>query len=130
LLQKPKYRTIPAFGRQVLPFVRNVRTHGRQPLQSIKDFFLFAVFGPISIFPAKEDAMKARVAYYSESSNTEKLAKAIYHGITATPEKEIGTISEAKAQDYNVIFVGFPVQSSSVPAKAEQFIKIYRKGKC
>ena len=73
--------------------------------------------------------MKARVAYYSESSNTEKLAKAIYHGITATPEKEIGTISEAKAQDYNVIFVGFPVQASSVPAKVEKFIKSVPEGK-
>ena len=73
--------------------------------------------------------MKALVAYYSESSNTEKLAKAIYEGITAVSEKEMGSITEAKPQDYDVIFVGFPVQASSVPAKVEKFIKKIPEGK-
>ena len=73
--------------------------------------------------------MKALVAYYSESSNTEKLAKAIYEGITAVAEKEIGSISEANAQDFDVIFVGFPVQASSVPGKVEKFIKSIPAGK-
>ena len=73
--------------------------------------------------------MKALVAYYSESNNTEKLAKAIYEGITAVSEKEMGSITEANPQDYDVIFVGFPVQASSVPAKVEQFIKNIPEGK-
>ena len=72
--------------------------------------------------------MKALVAYYSESGNTEKLAKAIYDGINI-PEKEITPISEAKAKDCDVIFVGFPVQASSVPAKVEKFIKSVPEGK-
>jgi flavodoxin len=72
--------------------------------------------------------MKALVAFYSESGNTEKLAKAIYDGINA-PGKEIMPISDANANDYDVIFVGFPVQASSVPAKVEKFIKSVPEGK-
>jgi flavodoxin I len=72
--------------------------------------------------------MKALVAYYSESGNTEKLAKAIYGGIDV-PKKEIMPISEAISKDYDVIFVGFPVQASSVPAKVEGFIKSIPEGK-
>ena len=72
--------------------------------------------------------MKALVAYYSESGNTEKLAKAIYDGINASG-KEIIPISEANAIDFDVIFVGFPVQASSVPAKVENFIKSVPEGK-
>ena len=72
--------------------------------------------------------MKALVVYYSESGNTEKLAKAIYDGINI-PEKEIMPISEADTEGYDVIFVGFPVHASSVPAKVEKFIKSVPEGK-
>ena len=72
--------------------------------------------------------MKALVAYYSESGNTEKLARAIYGGINA-PEKEINPINDANAKDFDVIFVGFPVQASSVPTKVEEFIKSIPEGK-
>ena len=72
--------------------------------------------------------MKTLVAYYSESGNTEKLAKAIYDGIIV-PEKKILPISDASAKDNDVIFVGFPVQASSVPAKVENFIKSVPEGK-
>ena len=72
--------------------------------------------------------MKALVAFYSESGNTEKLAKAIYDGINV-PGKEIMPISEANAKDHDVIFIGFPVQASSVPAKVEKFIKNIPEGK-
>jgi flavodoxin len=72
--------------------------------------------------------MKALVAYYSESGNTEKLAKAIYEGIPA-PDKAIGTIADVTPSDYDVVFVGFPVQASSVPGKVEKFIKSIPGGK-
>ena len=72
--------------------------------------------------------MKALVAYYSESGNTEKLAKAIYDGISV-PEKEMMPIGEANATDGDVIFIGFPVQASSVPATVEKFIKSVPEGK-
>ena len=55
------------------------------------------------VFIEKENLMKALVAYYSESCNTEKLAKAIYDGINL-PEKEIVPIGDADVKDHDVIF--------------------------
>jgi flavodoxin len=73
--------------------------------------------------------MKTLVTYYSESGNTEKLAEAIYEGLEAT-ENEIAQISEAKNfEDYDVIFVGFPVHGSSVPPKVEKCLKRIPEGK-
>ena len=73
--------------------------------------------------------MKTLVTYYSESGNTEKLAKAIFEGLEAT-DNEIAKISEEKNfDDYDVIFMGFPVHGSSVPSKAEKCIKRIPEGK-
>ena len=73
--------------------------------------------------------MKTLVTYYSQSGNTKKLAQAIYEGLSAT-ESEIEQISETKNfEKYDVIFVGFPVHSSSVPSKVEQCLKRIPKGK-
>ena len=73
--------------------------------------------------------MKTLVTYYSETGNTEKLAKAIYEGLEAT-ENEIAPISEANHfEKYDVIFVGFPVHGSSVPSKAEKYLKRIPEGK-
>lgn len=66
--------------------------------------------------------MKALVTYYSRTGNTEKLARAIYDAIHV--EKELCPIPELeKIEGYDVIFVGFPVQAHSVPAKALPFFK-------
>ncbi|MGD8961395.1 MAG: flavodoxin family protein [Desulfobacterales bacterium] len=73
--------------------------------------------------------MKTLVAYYSESGNTEKLAQAIYEGLKVT-DNEIKKISDAiHFEDYDVIFVGFPVHGSSVPAKVEKCLKRIPQGK-
>ncbi len=66
--------------------------------------------------------MKSLVTYYSETKNTEKLAKAIYDGIDETT-KDIVPISEADPEGYDVIFIGFPVIEHSVPGKVGRFIK-------
>jgi len=67
--------------------------------------------------------MKALVTYYSETGNTEKLAQAIFEGIERM-EKEILPIEEVQDVDgYDLIFCGFPVQASSVPGKAEAFLR-------
>ncbi len=76
-----------------------------------------------------EGAVKTLVAYYSESGNTEKLAKAIYKGLEAT-DNEIEKIGETtNFAAYDIIFVGFPVQSSSVPPKVEKALKRIPEGK-
>ena len=51
--------------------------------------------------------MKVLVTYYSETGNTEKVAKAIYDGIQRA-EKEILPIEEVASVDvYDLIFCGF-----------------------
>ena len=67
--------------------------------------------------------MKVLVTYYSETGNTEKVARAIYDGIEKA-EKEILPIQETEnMEDYDLIFCGFPVHSHSIPAPAEKFLK-------
>jgi flavodoxin len=66
--------------------------------------------------------MKALVTYYSQTGNTEKLARSIYEAIHV--EKELIPIQEVRSfEGYDIIFVGFPVQAHSVPAKALPFFK-------
>ena len=73
--------------------------------------------------------MKALVTYYSETGNTEELARAIFDGIERA-EKDIVPIKEApKVKDYDVIFCGFPVHASSVSPKVEPFLKGIGEGK-
>ena len=67
--------------------------------------------------------MKVLVTYFSETGNTKKLAQAIYEGIEHS-EKEIRSVQEADDfGQYDLIFVGFPVQASSVPHKAADLLK-------
>lgn len=72
--------------------------------------------------------MKALVTFYSESGNTEKLAKAVYEGISQA-EKDIIPIKDvSNVEGYDVIFMGFPVHTHSVPNKAEAFAKKIPEG--
>ena len=76
-----------------------------------------------------EVAVKTLVAYYSESGNTEKLARAIYKGLETT-DNEIVKIGETtNFAVYDLIFVGFPVHSSSVPTRVEKALKRIPEGK-
>ena len=66
--------------------------------------------------------MKALVAYYSQTGNTEKLARAIYEAIHV--EKELLPVQDVKdTTGYDIIFVGFPVHAHSVTAKLLPFFK-------
>ena len=66
--------------------------------------------------------MKALVTYYSVTGNTEKLARAIYEAIHV--DKELLPVQEIKStMGYDIIFVGFPVQAHSVPAKLIPFFR-------
>lgn len=67
--------------------------------------------------------MKVLVSYYSDTGNTEKVAKAVYEAIGES-EKEICLAEEASnLTDYDLIFCGFPVQSMGLPPKMEAFVK-------
>ena len=66
--------------------------------------------------------MKALVTYYSQTGNTEKLARAIYEAIHV--EKELLPVQNVKnTKGYDIIFVGFPVHAHSIPAKLLPFFK-------
>jgi flavodoxin len=68
------------------------------------------------------------VAYYSITGNTKQIADAIFEALpqpkTIKPLSEVQSLGE-----YDLVFVGFPVQSHSVPYKAERFLQSIPKGK-
>ncbi|MBN1662431.1 MAG: hypothetical protein JW943_02410 [Deltaproteobacteria bacterium] len=71
--------------------------------------------------------MKALVTYFSQTGNTEKLARAIYDALEI--EKEITPVQAGQnTGGYDIIFCGFPVQAHSVPGKVHAFIKDIPEG--
>lgn len=71
---------------------------------------------------------KTLVTYISWTGNTKKVAESIFEALE--DNKTIKTMDEAQNLDeYEVIFIGFPVHSHSVPYKTEEFIKRLPPGK-
>lgn len=71
---------------------------------------------------------KILVTYISWTGNTKKVAGAIFEVLEG--DKTIKTMDEAQILDeYNLIFIGFPVHSHSVPFKTEELIKRIPPGK-
>lgn len=72
--------------------------------------------------------MKTLVTYFSLTGNTKKIAEAVYE--TLENDKEINKIEESTdLNEYDLVFVGFPVHSHSVPFKVEAFMKNIPQGK-
>lgn len=72
--------------------------------------------------------MKTLVTYFSRTGNTKKIAEAIYE--TLEGDNEIKTVDECSELDeYDLVFVGFPVYSHSVPFKVENCLKNIPQGK-
>ena len=72
--------------------------------------------------------MKILVTYFTQTGNTEKVARAIYEAIGAT--KEILPVDKAKdPAGYDIIICGFPVHAHSVPLSVQNFIKSIPPGK-
>ena len=64
------------------------------------------------------------VTYFTQTGNTKKVAEAIYESIEG--DKQIMPISDIQKEgieDYDLIFIGFPVHSHGVPFAMESFIK-------
>ncbi len=68
------------------------------------------------------------VAYFSLTGNTHKVASSIFAGLpepkTLKPMTEVQSMAE-----YDLVFIGFPVHSHSVPMQAEKFLRSVPKGK-
>ena len=62
------------------------------------------------------------VTYFSRTGNTKKIAEAIYGALDGAkeilPMDKVGDLAP-----YGLLFIGFPVQSHSVPYKVEEFLK-------
>jgi flavodoxin len=79
-------------------------------------------------FSLENRTLKTLVTYFSITGNTKKVAEAIYE--TLEGDREIKTIDEcSELNDYNLVFIGFPVHSHSVPNKVEPFLKNIAQGK-
>jgi flavodoxin len=71
---------------------------------------------------------KTLVTYYSKTGNTKKIAEAIYAVLTGI--KEFKPISEVEdINNYQLIFIGFPVQAHSVPYPVEKLLNSIPAGK-
>jgi flavodoxin I len=71
---------------------------------------------------------KNLVTYYTQTGNTEKIARSIYHCIPG--EKDLIQLSEVDCVDqYKVIFLGFPIYNFGPPIQVKEFIKKYLNGK-
>lgn len=71
---------------------------------------------------------KTLVAYFSRTGNTKKVAEAIFAELAG--DRTLVSIDKAGSlEGYDLIFIGFPVQSHSVPFPVETFLKSLPKGK-
>ena len=68
--------------------------------------------------------MKVLVAYFTQTGNTEKIAKAIQEEASKTHEVHLKKIEEIKPEicsDYDVVFLGSPIFARNLPAPVSNF---------
>ncbi len=68
--------------------------------------------------------MKVLVTYFSQSGNTEKIAKAICEQAARTNEAELKKLEDITPDDaagYDFIFIGSPLHSGSMAAPVKEF---------
>jgi flavodoxin len=72
---------------------------------------------------------KSLVTYFSLTGNTKKVAEAIYSGMEGSKGiQPIDNIQE-ELDTFDLVFIGFPVHSHSIPFKVETFLKKIPDGK-
>jgi flavodoxin len=68
--------------------------------------------------------LKTLVTYYTKTGNTEKIAKSIYNAIKGN--KDIVKMEEVKnLDDYDLVFIGFPIYNFEPVNNAKEFISKY-----
>jgi flavodoxin len=67
---------------------------------------------------------KILVTYFSQTGNTKKVAEAIYENLEGEKQiKHFKEVDKDEIEESDLVFVGFPVHSHSVPVAMEPFIK-------
>jgi flavodoxin I len=72
-----------------------------------------------------ETKMKILITYYTQTGNTEKVAKSIKDGISGeNPElKSITNINADSLSGYDLIFMGSPTHANGLPKATKNFLK-------
>ncbi len=98
-------------------------------MRSIETKLLLLLVGAVACgsLDAQPQPTRILVVYYSETGNTEKLARGIQKGATAVPGVEVTLRKAADAKDEEIlradgIVVGTPIQWSNVAAEAKRFL--------
>ena len=70
--------------------------------------------------------MKVLVTYFTQTGNTEQIAKAICDAASKGHEAQIKALEEVKPEDcnnYDIVFVGAPVHAGGLAAPAKEFLE-------
>ena len=68
--------------------------------------------------------MKLLVAYFSQTGNTKKIAKAVYEQLRTKIENiELKNIKKVKDLNYDLVFFGCPIQPPYPPEKIIKYLK-------
>ena len=75
--------------------------------------------------------MKVLVTYFSQSGNTEKVAKSIYEELSQANEvdlKKLENVGEANSEGYEFVFIGSPLHSASLAEPVKEFLNNVQAG--
>ena len=75
--------------------------------------------------------MKVLVTYFSQSGNTEKIAKGICEEASQTNEAELKKLEEVGEEElagYDFIFIGSPLHSANLAEPVKEFLKDIQTG--
>ncbi len=71
--------------------------------------------------------MKVLVTYFSQTGNTEKIARAICEEATRANEAELKKLEDVNPSDvagYDIIFIGSPLHSANLPAPVQECLGV------
>lgn len=75
--------------------------------------------------------MKVLVAYFSQTGNTEKIAKAIWEEASRASEADLKKLEEVSVEDvagYDFIFIGSPLHAANLAAPVKEFLPNIKAG--
>jgi flavodoxin I len=75
--------------------------------------------------------MKVLVSYFSQSGNTEKIAKGIWEEASQANEADLKKLEDVGAEDfagYDFVFIGSPIHSANLAASVKEFLTNIQAG--
>jgi flavodoxin I len=75
--------------------------------------------------------MKVLVTYYTQTGNTEQIAKAIHQEMSERHDAELKKVEEVKpdaVRAYDILFVGSPIHANGLAAPVKEFLEAVPDG--